>query len=121
MKLNKFEFEEVITETSVNTVCALISRADVYELFKKHNATPKNEAMEPDNNYTEGEIQFNYDKEDGSLFEILVFPIYENDDGDIMNGDFLNITDTNDLDEDYIKQADEELKKTLEREQELDI
>lgn len=120
MKLNKFEFEEVITETSVNTVCALISRADVYELFKKHNATTKNDAMEPDSTYTEGEIQFNYDKEDNSLLEILVYPSYEDEYGDITNGDFFNITDSDDIDADYINQANEELKKALEVEAELD-
>ena len=120
MKLQKFEFEEVITETSVNTVCALIAKEDVTAIFERHRISPKNDAMEPDNSYTEGEIQFNYDKDDNSLSEVLVFPTYKDEEGGLTNGDFVNVIDSDDLDEEYFSQADEELRKALENEQEID-
>ena len=118
MRLERAELEEVITETSVNTVCVLISKEDVKALFEANGAVPKNDALEPDDSYVEGEIQFNYDKEDNSLSEVLVFPTYEEEDGSLVNGDFIDVAD--DLDEEYFNQAQDALMKVLEGEQEMD-
>ncbi len=80
-------------ETGVfDVACAHLEKEQVAELFKDSSGIPKNDALEPDDAYTKGEIQFNFSKETEDLEEVLVFPIYEYDDSEI-NGDFIPAPD----------------------------
>lgn len=83
------KFYDAITETSINTILAKITKEEVKEIFIAANCQPKNSALEPDDSYISGELQYNFDKETGSLIEILVFPIYSIGES-IENGDFIN-------------------------------
>lgn len=75
------------------TVYADISKEDVTKLFKHELKTPMNENREPDTSYTCGEIQFLFNDSNLSLNQVLVFPSYEDENGDITNGDFIDMTE----------------------------
>ncbi len=75
------------------TVTAEIDKEIVTEIFKEEGATPKNDNLEPDSSYIVGEVQFNFDIETNELCEILLFPSYKDEDGSIVNGDFINVSD----------------------------
>ena len=81
-------------ETSIFvTVTAEIGKEITAEIFKEEGINPKNENSELDDSYVVGELQFNFDIKTKELCEILLFPSYENGDGDIVNGDFINVFD----------------------------
>ena len=75
------------------TVTAEINKEITAEIFKEEGAIPKNENLEPDDSYIVGELQFNFDIKTKELCEILLFPSYEDEDGGIVNGDFINVSD----------------------------
>ena len=87
----KVTVTDIITELeSSDQVYVKLSKEDTEKIFKDMDSTPKNEYNEPDDSFTEGEMQFSFSK-DGNLEEILVFPVYTDADSDAMsNGDFIN-------------------------------
>ena len=78
-------YDAIVDMNSCNIVLARLSKEEVKEIFSVVNVLPKNSDMTPDDTYDSGEMHFVFDKADGSLNEVLVYPCY----GDL-NGDFLN-------------------------------
>ena len=88
-----FEFTDTILEmNSCDMVTARISKDDTLSLFKKYGQKPKNQNLEPDDDFAYGEVQFLFDKGENSIQEILLFPVYADDSGE-ENGDFINVYD----------------------------
>ena len=83
------KFSDVIDELeSCTMVTATLTREETEEIFKRKNRTPMNENIEPDDSYTQGEIQFLFEKDMSDVQEVLVYPVYEYEDS-IVNGDFI--------------------------------
>ncbi len=94
MKKNvEFKNMDTFKTNTFVTVTAEIDKEIVTEIFKEEGATPKNDNLEPDDSYIVGEIQFNFDVETNELCEILLFPSYNDENGGIVNGDFINVSD----------------------------
>ena len=90
----KYVIEDVITDLEdIDEVFVEISKEDTIQLFKDAGETPCNEEGDPDEDYVNGELQFHFAKNTDDVTEILLFPVYE-DDGDMYNGDFINLTKT---------------------------
>ena len=93
MKFN-YGIEDVITDLEdIDEVFVEISKEDTIQLFKDAGETPCNEEGDPDKDYVYGELQFHFAKNTDDVTEILLFPVYE-DEGEVYNGDFINITNT---------------------------
>ena len=86
-------FTEVIEFTERLVLWAEIPKEDVKRIFEEHKKIPKNDAMEEDNSYTCGELQFNYDENGENLESVLLFPTYEVEEDSLVNGDFIDVTD----------------------------
>ena len=86
-------FTEVIDFSERLTVCAEISKEDTKRIFEENRETPKNDALEADDSFVNGELQFNFDEAGENLEEVLLFPTYEFEDDSITNGDFIGVTD----------------------------
>ncbi len=96
-----YEVSEVVTDlANTNEVYVKISADDLKQIYDDVGEIPVNDEGDEDDSYTEGEIQFVFDKHN-HLDEILVFPVYE-DDGAV-NGDYIdapnNIWENNELNE----------------------
>ncbi len=89
--IDKISFTDVMI-TSVITACAYLSKEQVKDIFTECGETPKDMLMENNEDYLEGELQFNFDKDTKRLTEILVFPVYASIEG-LANGDFINAPD----------------------------
>ncbi|ADL36331.1 hypothetical protein bpr_II394 (plasmid) [Butyrivibrio proteoclasticus B316] len=91
----KIEFYDTITEmNSCNMALAKVSKEDLKKIFEDAGKVPKNDCLEEDDSYIFGEIQFMFSKDMSSLDEILVFPVYGDDEGGEVNGDFINAPDS---------------------------
>lgn len=90
----KYVIEDVITDLEdIDEVFVEISDEDTMQLFEDAGVTPCNEEGDPDEDYVYGELQFHFAKNTDDITEILLFPVYE-DEGEVYNGDFINITNT---------------------------
>ena len=70
-----------------------ISKENISEIFSDANEIPRDDMGEENHDFSSGELQFIFDKDEDTLQEILAFPVYEQDD-DIVNGEsFINIID----------------------------
>ncbi len=84
----KITYIEVCTDlANTDEVYAKISKEDTKKLYESAGETPINQNGAEDHSYIEGEVQFIFEK-DQTLSEILLFPVYEEDDG-FINGDFI--------------------------------
>lgn len=95
---DSMEFEDVNDEfNSMTTVFFKISKEILANIFKKAGEVPKDEFLHQNDEYIGGKIQYNFDKNDGVVdpkaFEILVVPMYADEDGGEVAGDFINAPD----------------------------
>lgn len=83
--MENFDYE--ITESTTDLddsdlVYVEISKEVIAKMFADAMETPENPFGEEDDSYESGEIQFIFDKDSENLQEILVFPVYADEDGD---------------------------------------
>ena len=81
-------YTDYITETDELMVCVEIPREEVKQFYEQMHLSPKNSDMDDDATYTKGEIVYHFDKQEMIVGEVLLFPVYENEDGKC-NGDFI--------------------------------
>ena len=96
MELRKIDLNKgsIITETSVYTITGIITKELTAEIFERENELPRNNELDEDWTFKEGEVQFNFDKDTMDCTEILLFPVYEDEDGNSANvGDFIHVDD----------------------------
>ena len=90
-----YEIEDVVTDLDdVDEVYVEVSKDITKQLFENARETPVNQDGEEDDSYVSGEIQFIFAKGTDNLVEILLFPVYEDDDGGLINGDFIDPPDS---------------------------
>ncbi len=100
----KLVFVEMIdTFNSMNTVYYEISTALLKALFDDAGEQPKNDILVADDSYIKGEVQYNFSKE-GELEEVLLLPVYTNEDGEPIAGDYISAPERFWLD-DYVNEA----------------
>ena len=92
------EFEEINDEFySMTTVFFKIPKEILANIFKKAGEVPKDDSLRQNDEYIGGEIQYNFDKNDGIVdpkaFEVLVVPMYNYEDGGEVAGEFINPPD----------------------------
>ena len=80
----------------MTTVYFKISKETLADIFKRADEVPKDDTLYKNDDYIGGEIQYNFDKNDGVVdpeaVEILVAPMYE-EDGSEIAGDFIGAPD----------------------------
>lgn len=98
--MTKEELEFEITECVTSyegldhpEVYASISREAVKAFFEEAGVTPLNIDDEPDDSYVEGEVQFIFNMDGDGLNEILIFPVYEDEDGFTNGSEFVSAPD----------------------------
>ncbi len=87
--------EDVILDFSdSDQVYVSISKEETEKFFKDARVTPKNEYGKEDETYTGGEIQFIFEKDGDKIQEILIFPVYSNDQGSSNGSSFIDAPDS---------------------------
>ena len=81
-------YDVILDMNSCNIVLAQLSKEETAKVFADARKQPKNDAMEPDDTFVSGEVHYVFDKENGALDEVLIYPTYEEDDS-LVNGDFI--------------------------------
>ena len=102
----EYEISEVNMELeSSDQVYVEIPRETTSKIFKEKGQKPINAYSEEDDSYVSGELQFIFEKETDNLQELLLAPVYKEDDG-FTNGDFIippdYIFDDEELNEDVV-------------------
>lgn len=87
----KYEIDNVDLELyNTDEVYVEISREDTRKMYEEIRKWPINDNSEYDDSYVSGELQFIFDKGTDHLTEVLLFPVYEDEnEEEFFNGDFI--------------------------------
>lgn len=82
-----FRFTDItVGELDHPEIYARISKEATKRFFELDNVPPTNCDAVKDDSYIEGEVQFIFNADGKNLDEILIFPVYEDEEGGLING-----------------------------------
>ena len=91
---DKYKIYEVNKDLSnTDEVYISISKEYTKDLFNEAGEIPYNSYGDKDESYIKGDIQYIFEKGTTNLDEILLFPVYEEEDS-FINGEFINAPDS---------------------------
>ena len=82
-----------INETSSDTVYLALSKEDTSNIFQSEGELPRNNEGDEDWTFIAGDLQLMFTRGTDNLEEALLFPVYEDEDGEALeDGDFTDVT-----------------------------
>lgn len=93
--LDIMELNDVNDEfDSMTSVYMKIPKEALAKIYSDAREVPKDDCLEQNDDYIFGEVEYNFEKDTFELQEVLIRPVYSDEDGGEIAGDFINTPDS---------------------------